>query len=181
MNIVETYDIQRIIINLEIAFCIDGMDYAEKNIDTIIKNIKNRIIRQYQVDLTECKITDESLNISGSRNPASLFIENVAQLHSQLCGYLQIVRYTSYVTIKPINVNYLGFTDKALMGFLQLCIRQSTIPAIANPMEAVKLKVSSINNCIEKKLFLIMIVAYELGYNEVMAAIAEILYLGGKV
>lgn len=181
MNIAEIYDINRIIINLEIAFQIDGTDYAEKNIDTIIKNIKNRIIRQYQVDLTNNKITDDAIAMGRSRNQASLFIENVANLHSQLCGYLQIVRYTSYVTVKPINVNYLGFTDKSLMGFLQLCIRQSTIPAAANPMEAVKLKVSSINNCIEKKLFLILIVAYELGFNEVMAAIAEILYLGGKV
>lgn len=181
MNITDMYDIERILLNLEAALQIDGMDYAEKNIDTILTNVKNRIIRSYQVDLTKCKITDESLSIGRSRNQAALFIENIAQLHAQLCGYLQIVRFNAYVTIRPVNVNYLGFQDKSLMSFLQLCMRQSTIPSMDNAMQAVKLKVSTINNCVEKKLFLIMIVSYELGFNEIMAACAEILYLGGKV
>lgn len=181
MDISSLYDINRIIINLEVALQIDGQDYAEKDVNTIIRNVKQRIIRQYQVDLTNCKITDDDLSIGRSRNSAVLFIENVANLHGQLCGYLQIVRYTGEVQIKPINVNYLGFVEKSLMSVLQLAMRRKTVPTLHDAMEAVKIKVGSINNCMEKKIFLIMIVAYELGFNEIMAAAAEILYLGGKV
>lgn len=181
MDISSMYDINRIVISLEVALQIDGQDYAEKDVSVIIDNVKKRIIRQYQVDLTSCKIFDDDLTIGRSRNSAVLFIENVASLHGQLCGYLQIVRYTGEVKIKPVNVNYLGFVEKSLMSVFQLAMRKKTVPALKDAMEAVKIKVGSINNCLEKKMFLIMIVAYELGFYEVMAAVAEILYHGGKV
>lgn len=181
MTVSDLYDINRIIINLEVALQIDGADYAEKDVSVIMKNIKSRIIRQYQVDLADTKIDDQSLYMSKSRNSVSLFVENVASLHSQLCGYLQIVRYTGEVTIRPINVNYLGFDDKDLMSLLRFCMRKRTVPSINDALEAVKMKIGFINNCTEKKLFLILIVSYELGFYEIMATVAEILYLGGKV
>lgn len=181
MDITSLYDINKIAINLEVALQIDGMDYAEKDVNVIISNVKQRIIRQYNVDLTNCKITDDDLAMGRARSSAILFIENVANLHAQLCGYLQIVRYTGEITIKPINVNYLGIVQKSLMSVLQLAIRRKTVPTLRDAMEAIKLKIGSVNNCMEKKMFLIMIVSYELGFYEVMAAVAEILYLGGKV
>ena len=93
MDISSLYDINRIVNNLEVALCIDGVDYAEKDMDVILKNIKNRIIRQYQLDLTSTKITDTALYVGRSRTAAAMFTENIAALHGQLCGYLQIARY----------------------------------------------------------------------------------------
>ncbi len=181
MVISDLYDIHKLANNLEVALQIDGVDYAEKNIDTVIKNVRNRIISHYQIDLTKTNMADPALYMGKSRNAAILFLENITNLHAQLCGYLQICRYTASFLIKPINVNYLGIDDNDLMNFFQATMRKKTIPAISNAMEVVKQKVSTINACLEKKLLMIMIVSYELGFHELMATIAEIFYLGGKV
>lgn len=181
MDISTLYDINRIVNSIEAALQIDGVDYAEKDMDVVIKNVKNRIIRQYQIDLTQVKITDTSLYLGKSRNKAAMFTENIAALHGQLCGYLQIARFTQEIKVRPVNVNFLGFTEKSLTSMLQLCLRKKTLPGVNEAFEAIKIKVCSINNCLEKKVFMIMIVCHELGFDEMVAAIAEILYLGGKV
>ena len=133
------------------------------------------------MDLTSTKITDTALYVGRSRTAAAMFTENIAALHGQLCGYLQIARYLGEIKVRPINVNYLGFVEKSLMSILQLSLRKRTLPSVKDAFEALKIKVCSINNCLEKKMFMIMIVCYELGFDEVVAAVAEILYLGGKV
>ena len=37
MDISSLYDINRIVNNLEVALCIDGVDYAEKDMDVILR------------------------------------------------------------------------------------------------------------------------------------------------
>lgn len=181
MVISELYDINRIILDIEVALQIDGKDYSEKDVDVILENIRNRIIRQYQIDLHDRKISDDSLYIGKSRSSAVLFIENIAALHAKLCGYLQIVRYNKIVTIKAVNINYMGFTQKTFMSFFMAAMGASTMPNIDSAVNAIKRKFGSVNSCIEKKLILILIVAYEFGLYELVASIAEILYLGDKL
>lgn len=181
MNISEMYDINRIVLNIEVALQIDGKDYGEKDVNVIMENIMGRIIRQYQIDLHNRKITDDSLYIGKSRSAAVLFVENVANLHSQLCGYLQIVRYQTHATVKPMNINYMGFTRASFMSFLWAAMSASTLPDCGTAINAIKLKFGSINACIEKKLILIMLVCYQFGFDELVAAIATTMYLGGKV
>lgn len=181
MTICDTYNIDSILTELEVALQIDGQDYAEKDFKKIISSVKRRIARQYQVDLTNTKIDDPTLFVDKYRNTSTLFVDSVARIHGLLCGYLQIVRYTTSVLVRPVNVNYLGFSDDSLLGFLALCLRRDTIPSVVEGIESVKLKLASVNNCREKRLFLILVIAYELGFYEVMAAVAEILYLGGSV
>ena len=181
MTISDNYVIDEILTQLEIALQIDGVDYAEKDVNVIVNNVKTRIARQYNVDLKGTNITDSTLFIDKFRSASVLFVDNVTRIHSMLCGYLQIVRYKAVVLVRPGNVNYLGFNDKELLQFLSLCQREVTLPRVREGMESIKNKLASINNCREKRLFLILVVSYELGFYEVMAAIAEILYLGGKV
>lgn len=181
MTISDNYDIDKIITQLEIALQIDGQDYAEKNIDVVVKNVKTRIARQYQVDLSGTKIDDPMLFVDKFRNASTLFVENVTRIHGLLCGYLQICRWKSTVLIRPSNVNYLGFNDNDLMHFLMICQKERTLPSTVEGMESIKGKLSSVNACREKRLFLILVVSYELGFYEVMSSVAEILYLGGKV
>ena len=61
MTICDTYNIDSILTELEVALQIDGQDYAEKDFKKIISNVKRRIARQYQVDLTNTKIDDPTL------------------------------------------------------------------------------------------------------------------------
>lgn len=181
MTISDMYDISRIVIDIEVALQIDGQDYGEKDVDVIIENIKNRIIRQYQIDLHGRQVTDAELYIGKSRSATVLFIENVAQLHARLCGYLQIVRYQTRATIKPMNINYMGFAQASLMSFFMAAMTSRTLPDCATAVQAIKRKFGSINSCIEKKFILILLVCYEFGFNEMVSSIAEIFYLGGKV
>lgn len=181
MDISRMYNIDDLVRSLEVALQIDGADYAERSVDTIIKSIKNRIIRQYQVDLTDVKMNDDALYMGKTRAQAMLFLENISMLHANLCGYLQTVRFNGNFIIKPSNVNYLGVREKPLMSFLQLCMRSKTVPSINASMDAIKYKIGSISTCLEKKIFLLLVVSYELGFYELMATLAEVLYLGGKL
>lgn len=181
MIISDFYDINKIILDIEVALQIDGKDYGEKDVDVILDNIRNRIIRQYQLDLFGKKVNDDALYVGNSRSAAVLFIENIAVLHSRLCGYLQIVRFNKQVTINPLNINYMGFTPRSFMSFLIGASAANTMPNIDISVKAIKNKFSTINSCTEKKLILIMIVAYEFGLYELVASVAEILYLGGKI
>lgn len=181
MNISEMYDINRIVLDIEVALQIDGKDYGEKDITVIMENIRNRIIRQYQIDLHGRKVSDDDLYIGKSRSAAVLFVENVATLHARLCGYLQIVRYQAHATIKPGNINYMGFTQASFMSFFMAAMNMRTLPDCATAINAIKLKFGSINSCIEKKFMLILLVCYEFGFNEMVAAIAEVMFIGGKI
>lgn len=181
MTISEMYDINRIVIDIEVALQIDGKDYGEKDVDVILENIMNRIIRQYQIDLHGRKITDDDLYIGKSRSSAVLFVENVSTLHGRLCGYLHIARYQTHVIVRPININYMGFAQGSFMSFFMAAMTARTLPDCDAAIQAIKRKFGSVNNCIEKKLILIMLVSYYFGFNEMVAAIAEIMYLGGKV
>ncbi len=181
MNISEMYDINRIVIDIELALQIDGQDYGEKDVDVILDNIKNRIIRQYQIDLRDKKVTDESLYIGGRRSSAVLFVENMTQLHGRLCGWLHIARYQTHLTIKPLNINYMGFTQDSFMSFFKSCMTIRTIPNCETPIQAIKRKFGSINSCIEKKFILILLVCYDFGFYEMVSAIAETFYLGNRI
>ena len=102
MTISDNYVIDEILTQLEIALQIDGVDYAEKDVNVIVNNVKTRIARQYNVDLKGTNITDSTLFIDKFRSASVLFVDNVTRIHSMLCGYLQIVRYKAVVLVRPI-------------------------------------------------------------------------------
>lgn len=179
MTVSEMYDINRIILGVEQALCIDGQDYAEKDVDVIIENVTNRIITNYHIDLHTCKVTDDSLYVGKSRASAVLFCENMAQLHSQLAGYsAAIIRYNRSVIVRPINMNYMGFTKETLKSFFMAGLQRTTMPSIETAINAIKRKFGSINNCTEKKVMLIIIIAYQFGLYELVAILSEIMYHG---
>lgn len=178
MTITEQYDVTRIIGDIEVALCIDGKDYAEKDVDVIFESIYNRIIRQYQLDLHNRKITDADLYVGKSRPQAVLFVENISALHGRLCGYLQIARYHKQVTIRPANINYMGFSDTSFRSFFIAAQAAYTQASIESATRAIKGKFGTVNSCTEKRLILILLVCHVLGFNEMVATIAEIMYLG---
>lgn len=179
MQISDMYDITRIVRDIETALCIDGVDYGEKDIDTIIENVTNRIIVQHQIDLHGRTLKDSDLYIGRSRSSAVLFVENIALMHARLCGYAAaIIRYNRRVTIRPVNINYMGFTSETLKSFYMAAQMEATMPSINTAISAIGRKFGSVNSCIEKQIMLIMIVAYHIGAYELVAGLAEIMYMG---
>lgn len=181
MKIEELYDINTIVRDTEIALQIDGKDYAERSIEVIMEGIYTRMIRQYQLDFHDTLATDVSLQMGKSRSAIVMFLENMAVLHAKLCGYLQIVRYTKLVLIRPSNFNYMGFERQSFMSIMALSLNASTVASTDVAINAFGRKFGAINTCLEKKLVLIMIVCYRLGLFEMVSAIAEIFYIGDKL
>lgn len=177
----ELYDIESIVRELETFLLIDGRDYGEKDINIILSKVRQRLQQQYALPLSnkETKITDPELEMSSYKNNLLYILKQVQMFHSQLSGYFANSRYTGYVTIRPENVSYLGFDEQKFLAFLKSLTRESTF--VDQFQDYIKDKFSSITMKIEKKLILIMIVAGDLGFNELVSVIAEIFYYGGIV
>lgn len=178
MVISDCYDLQNIIVELEIALQIDAIDYDEKNLDNLIKNVKTRISRQYQLNLTEHKIGSADLDLGVYKSAATIFVDNLASIHSKICGLCQLIRYEMRVPISLAEINYMGFTKDTLKVSLIALQKKKTQPKAGEVLNAIKDKLPTVSLCWEKRLFVLAIVAYELGLNELTATIAEVLYLG---
>lgn len=177
MNISGLYSLHDIIREVETVLQIDGKDFEERDIDVIIKNVKMRIGRQHQIDLTNATLDSTSLEIGPYRMPLSIFLDNATRLHSKLCGYCGVMRYQCQKSFDLGDINYLGFVEEDLKSILVRLQRRVTMSEVEPLLKAIKNKLGMVNLCWEKRLFIIMIVAYELGLKEISASVAEILYL----
>ena len=177
MNITGCYNLHTIICELETILQIDGADLEERNMDVVIRNVKTRISRQYQIELADYKIDSDELAVGPYRNALSIFIDNVARVHGKLSGYGQIARYLTNIQISLSSINYLGFVQTELKALLIALQRKRTAVDTTDAVKAIKDRLGSINICWEKRLFILLIVSEALGFNELTAAIAEILYL----
>ncbi|MCI9050729.1 MAG: hypothetical protein HFI05_02205 [Lachnospiraceae bacterium] len=178
MDITGCYSIDAIIRELEIAFQIDGSDFEERDMNIVIQNVKTRIGRQYQIDLTSTKINAIELELGVYRNAIALFIDNIARLHAKICGLCQVERFLTSSQVSLSDVNYLGYTEDSLKTLLVALQRKVTLPLATDAINSIKDKLGSISNCREKRLCLLIIIADAIGFPEVVAAIAEILYIG---
>ena len=176
MNIVECYSLHDIVKELELALQIEDNDLREPDIDKLLDNIKLKINRQYNVDLSEYKINSTELELSQQRESAVIFIDNIAAIHAKLCGYCQIRRFLTTSDISLDNVNYLGFVPNHLTKTLKAIQRATLKPKAEEGIKAIKGKLASISNSWEKRLFVLLVVCNELGFPEVTASIAEVLF-----
>ena len=178
MNIADRYDLHEIIKELETALQIDGVDFEERDIDVLIRNIRLKISRQYQINLTDYKVCDTEIELSDFRKSVSLFIDNITRLHSKICGYSQIARFMTSSGISLSSVNYLGFTEETFVKTLLALQRKISQPKAEASIQAIKGKLGTVNNCWEKRLCILLVVSHEIGFYELTASIAEVLYQG---
>ena len=97
--------------------------------------------------------------------------------------------YVAAVFFKvSVRIDSLELTKSQVENILiaKMCIRDRLQreklqigESAAESVDLIKNRLVMIRICREKRLFMIMVVAYELGFNELVATIAEILYLGG--
>ncbi|MBQ2885816.1 MAG: hypothetical protein IJE43_18995 [Alphaproteobacteria bacterium] len=176
MNIMSCYSLHDIVSSLELALQIEGSDLRETDMNRMLDNVKLKINRQYAIDIINFKVDDPEIEGSPMRSETELFIENIAVFHEKLCGYCHIRRYLTSSEVSLEDVNYLGITkesmEKNLIALQRLCYK----PRVEQFIEVVKQKLPTISNSLEKRLFILLIVCWEIGFSEISAAIAEILY-----
>lgn len=176
MKIAEIYSIDKIIRELEGALQIDGSDYEERNCEVILSNVKKRINKQYMVDLTARKISDPELELGVNKASTAIFVENMAMIHAKFCGMCHIARYTNSFAIKLDDVNFMGFDSGDVKTMLRAMQIREQLPSTDKAIDAIAGKMGDINNCREKRLFLIILIAHKLGFDEICASIAEYIY-----
>lgn len=181
MYILDDYNIAKIIFDLEVTLQLDGRDYQEKDVGTIYENVLRRISKQYGLNLKDAPVTDASWYAGERRTDAVLFMDNLTHQHGRLCGYLQIVRYIQKIDIKASNINFAGFTPNSMDNLWIACMSRMLIPNTKEAMMSLEKRFSTLGMCLEKRLLLILMITHRLGLYEIVAAIAEIFYLGGRV
>lgn len=178
MEVTEAYDLDNILREAEATFQIDGKDYEEHDLDFVIKNVKQRLGRQARIDFEKYKVTDPEISQGLYRVQAMMLTDSVAMLHGRLCGAVHIQRYLTTSPISLSDVNYLGYTEQSMRAVLMALQRKETAPAAADAIRAIKEKLGAVASCREKRLFMLIIVADAIGYPEIVAVIAEMLYQG---
>lgn len=177
--IYSTFGLDNLLTEMEVALKLSGKDYTEASYEVILRNIKQRINREYQIDLNLGKINDVSFETGIYRSAVALFIDNMAMIHSKLCAYCHVCRYTLHNDVSLTSINYMGFTEDSMMNTLHLLQREKTHVATEEALELMKQKIMTIKTSNEKRLFMLLLITYDFGLYEISACIAEILYLGG--
>lgn len=171
--------LENLLTEMEVAIKLTGKDYTEPSYETILTNIKLRINKEYQIDLNLGKIDDISFETGIYKSAVTLFIDNMAMIHSKLCAYCQICRYTVHNDISLSSINYMSYTEESMLKLLKLLEREKTRVRAEEGLEVMKTKIMTIKASNEKRLFMLLLLCYDIGLYEITACIAEILYMGG--
>ena len=188
MTISDNFSLSDILLKLETALQIDGRDYGERDVDIIMSNIYKRIQRQYQLDLTNTKLTDDALYIGPTRQSAQLFLDNLTELFGKLAGYSILLNFkidgtnsNTVIEIMPRNISYCSASRKGFMQFMSRCRVQSLVQTQDPVFKYIEQQFGTFAKCNEKRLILIMIVAYRLGLYELICIIANIFIIGDTI
>lgn len=165
------FDFGKTLQDLEVFLCISAEDYASRDINTSIENIKMKIQRQYAIDIN-------GLNASHVATDSVLY-DGMLYHYSQLCAFSHQFRYLDDVPINLNDVNYFGLTRDSFLGLAKMLQRENRYTQVSVSMEQLKAAIQTIPMCIEKKLLMLLYILYTLKFYQVCAVIAEILYLGG--
>lgn len=182
MDIRQIYSVgglDKLLTEMEAAIKLHGKDYMESSYDTILRNIKQRINKEYQIDLNLGKINDISFETGIYRSAVALFLDVMAMVHSKLCAYCQICRYMTHNDISLSSINYMSYTQESMKKILKALQREKTMVMAEESIEMMKTKIMTIKTSNEKRLFMLLLLSWDIGLYELVAVIAEILFLGG--
>lgn len=175
MNTRFVHDYYGILNELEGAFCIDGQDYANRSIDVAFSNIFKRLQRQYHIDLTVPRDLLYSTESVGAE--VKPFLDNMYYLYCKLAGLAHFIKYSGQNPFSLSKINYLGVTPTSFKAFLKFLQLDGKNTGLDDSIERIKVGLGTVSMCNEKKLVMILCLAYELQLYELVAVIAEILYM----
>jgi hypothetical protein len=172
------HDFYGVINEIEVALCIDGEDYASRDIDIATSRIIKRLQRNYSIDFNINNMNNVYFG-SSLGDETKIFLDNIKFLYDRISGCSHYFRYIGQIPINLSKINYLGITKESMLGVLKLLQCEGKHNSMSNAMEQIKSKIGTISMSTEKKLYMILYISYILELYELTAVIAEILYLGG--
>lgn len=172
-----THDFYGALNELQVALCIDGKDYAERDPSRLLSNVKERLQKQYALDTTVS--IDELYSASIMGDEVSNFLESTKYMYDKLCGLSHFFRFTGKIPINLSDVNYLGTTKNQMLSLLKLLQTEGRQEFLSSTIENIKSRMLSIPQSVEKQMFMCLVISYNLKLFELTAVLAEILYMGG--
>lgn len=166
-----------IVQELEVSLCIDGKHYERRDIDEVISDIKHRIQLSYSIDLTGTHEENYAGTLIGDE--VVNFLDTMKFNYDNVCGLSHYFRYIGEIPINLAKINYLGITKDSMLAVLKMLQMEGRHCNLKSAIEDIEVRIGTIEMCIEKKLFMLLCVSYEIGLFELTAVLAEILYLGG--
>ena len=154
---------------------------AESTVRETLDDAKARLENVYQVTLD--KSVFDIINESQlSADNVSLLMRDVKQCLADLSLFMNLKLYHKDFDMFLADVNYLGYDKGKLMNVLKYCQdkklfkqhRENIISPLNNTL-------NNISMCTIKRLFIILLMFNELGIDEGVSIIAQLLYLGGLV
>lgn len=180
LSFYKVHGLETIITEAEVALKIEGHDYEETDFSRIMADIKKRINKEYQVDLNNGKVNDVSFESGIYRAAVSLFLDTMSGVHMKLVAECHLERYQLIPSTHLAKLNWLGFTRESLLKMLKHAQTRKHLPQCEKAIKSFESSLATINFGIEKRLVMLLCVCYEIGVYEIVSAIAEILYLGGR-
>lgn len=178
MTVSDCYDLDTLLREAECILQIDARDYENTDIDAVISGIRKRLTKAAGIDFVEHNLTDDDIAWNLNQTEVVMFVNSLAEIHSRLAGLCQVQRYLTKTPVSLSSVNYLGFTAESMKSVLIDLQRKATLPKAKEAIKAIREKLIAIDNCREKRLFMIMVVADVVGCSELVSTIAELLYQG---
>lgn len=164
---------------LEVILCIDGEDYSTRDVDSITNNVKDRLRKRYALDFSRYSLT-EMLKEDSLSELSKEFADTLYYSYNRLCGDSTYFVFTMDTPVSLAKVNYLGITRNSMNSILILLQKNGQQDGLFDAINQIRVKLLSTPMCIEKKLFMCLCVAYDLGLFEIVGVLAQILYVGGK-
>lgn len=146
-----------------------------------IQSAKDRLENTYacKLDKDVFTIQNESQLVADN---ISILLRDVEQCLKSLSFYMYLKLFHTNMGITLSDVNYLGYDKESLLTALNYLMYSKTYKAHAEEIiSSLYDTLNNINMCSVKRLFISMIMLYELGISEGVGVIAHFLYVGGLV
>lgn len=173
----DNYSLERILEETETILSIEAIDVNSKSFDTLLEKVRVNINRQYNIDLREGKQLSEQLdNLGVCKTTASVFMENLTMMHSKICGLTNILRFTRQTEVALNHISYCGVAVNSMLEALQYLQADRSYRKAEITIKYLEKQITEVMTCNEKRLLVILLIAFELGIEEIVMAIAEYLY-----
>lgn len=154
---------------------------SECTVRETLDDAKARLENVYQVTLDR-SVWDIINESQLSADNISLFMRDVKQCLADISLFINLKLYHKDFGMYLADVNYLGYDKSKLMNVLKYCQDKKLFKQHKeNIIQPLSNTLNNISMCTIKRLFIILLMFSELGIDEGVSIIAQLLYLGGLV
>jgi len=150
------------------------INYNEDSVETVVSNAVRTLEDQYSVSLSE------GIQRAVIVNPnTEMLCKDLLAALGKFSLYVFGSMYKRKIAFSLSDSRYLGYNKEQLLQALKYLQTEHPREQIADIISSLKVATSKLSNTEVKRLFVCLIVLYEINALEEMALLADALFLGG--